>query len=193
MNAPPEPRAVVIGASAGAIDALSVILPALSEDYRLPIMIVVHLPPQHDSRLAQLLQSKCRLRVVEAQDKEPISAGFVYFAPPDYHLLVERDCRLSLSSEEPVHHSRPAIDVLFETAAEAYQAGLIGVILSGANWDGAAGLRKIVEEGGVALVQRPDLAYASRMPQSAIESCPEAKVLTLEEIANTLLTLGEEP
>ena len=190
---PSKESAIVMGASAGAVDALSTILPALPRDYPFPIMVVVHLPPRHESRLAELLQAKCELKIVEAQDKEPIQAGVVYLAPPDYHLLVEQDLRLSLSSEEPVHHSRPSIDVLFETAADAYHERLTGVILSGANWDGAAGLRKIFEAGGTALVQRPELAYASRMPQSAIEACPAAEVLTSEEIARYLLTLGTEP
>ena len=133
------PEAVVIGASAGALEALSSLLPALPSDYRLPILIVVHLPPDKTSLLAELLRARCAIRVREAEDKEPIEPGVVYFAPPDYHLLVEQDRRLSLSDDEPVLFSRPSIDVLFESAADAYGGGLIGVVLTGANSDGANG------------------------------------------------------
>ena len=152
------PEAVVIGASAGALEALSNLLPALPADYRLPILIVVHLPPDKTSLLAELLRARCAIRVREAEDKEPIEPGVAYFAPPDYHLLVEQDKRLSLSDDEPVLFSRPSIDVLFESAADAYGGGLIGVVLTGANSDGANGLRAVVEAGGVAVVQKPGSA-----------------------------------
>ncbi|WP_088251637.1 chemotaxis protein CheB [Fimbriiglobus ruber] len=180
-------EAVVVGASAGALEALSVLLPALPTDYPLPVLVVVHLPPDKKSVMAELLQQKCRVGVREAEDKEPIRAGIVYFAPPDYHLLVEPDRRLSLSSEEPVLYSRPSIDVLFETAADAYGPGLIGVVLTGANSDGSRGLRAVLSAGGTGLVQWPDLAYASAMPQAALDACPGARVLSLPEIATYLL------
>src|SRR6201991_418522 len=144
MNAG-EAEAVVIGASAGALEALSVILPALPATFRLPVFIVVHMPPNRQSVLAELFQRKCRLRVREAEDKERISGGTVYFAPPDYHLLVEMDKHLSLSSDEPVLYSRPSIDVLFESAADAYGPGLIAIVLTGANQAGAKGLRTVYE------------------------------------------------
>ena len=121
-------EAIVIGASAGAIQALSRILPALPEGYPIPVLVVVHIPADRSDLLASLFQAKCRLAVKEAEDKEPIRAGTIYFAPPDYHVLVEQDRRLSLSSDEPVSYSRPAVDVLFETAADAYGPGLIGDI-----------------------------------------------------------------
>ncbi|OWK46403.1 Chemotaxis response regulator protein-glutamate methylesterase CheB [Fimbriiglobus ruber] len=178
---------MVVGASAGALEALSVLLPALPTDYPLPVLVVVHLPPDKKSVMAELLQQKCRVGVREAEDKEPIRAGIVYFAPPDYHLLVEPDRRLSLSSEEPVLYSRPSIDVLFETAADAYGPGLIGVVLTGANSDGSRGLRAVLSAGGTGLVQWPDLAYASAMPQAALDACPGARVLSLPEIATYLL------
>ncbi|WP_406698003.1 chemotaxis protein CheB [Singulisphaera sp. Ch08] len=185
MNGP-RIEAVVIGASAGAVDALSVILPALPRDYPLPLMVVVHLPADKKSIMVDLFRAKCRLDVREADDKEPIRGATAYFAPPDYHLLVEPDRRLSLSSEEPVHYCRPSIDVLFETAVDAYGAGLLGIILTGANDDGARGLRAVHAAGGTALVQRPDLAYASIMPQAALDACPEARSVSLEEIATYL-------
>jgi two-component system chemotaxis response regulator CheB len=183
--------AVVVGASAGALEALSAILPSLPHEYPFPVFAVVHQPPDKDSILARLLGGKSRVRVREAEDKEPIEPGTVYLAPPDYHLLVERDGHLSLSSDEPVHFSRPSIDVLFESAADAYGAGLVGVVLSGANQDGARGLRAVAEAGGVALVQRPDTAFASMMPSAALEAVPSARSLTLSEIADYLIHVAE--
>jgi two-component system chemotaxis response regulator CheB len=178
--------AVVIGASAGALEALSEILPALPANYGRAVMVVVHQPPDRESILVELLNSKCRLEVREAEDKEPITAGTVYLAPPDYHLLVETDRRLSLSSEEPVNYSRPSIDLLFMTAADAYQSELIGVILTGANQDGAEGLRAVQLAGGLALVQRPDQAVSAEMPQAALVACPSAQALSLCELATFL-------
>ena len=184
------PEAVVIGASAGALEVLSSLLPALPSDYRLPILIVVHLPPDKTNLFAELLRARCAIRVREAEDKEPIEPGVVYFAPPDYHLLVEEDKRLSLSDDEPVLFSRPSIDVLFESAADAYAGGLIGVVLTGANSDGANGLKAVVEAGGVAVVQSPGSAYAVAMPEAAIAACPAARVLPVNEIAAYLREVG---
>lgn len=185
----PRPEAIVVGASAGALDVLSTILPQLPGDYPLPLMVVVHIPADKDSLLVQLMRAKCRMAVQEAEDKSPLHGGTIYFAPPDYHLLVERNQRLSLSSEEPVMYSRPSIDVLFESAADAYGAGLVGIILSGANSDGARGLQAIIEAGGTGLVQRPDLAHAAAMPQAALDACPQAQSLSEVEIAAYLLEM----
>lgn len=182
----PRAEAVAVGASAGALEALSALLPNLPADYPLPVFVVVHLPADRESLMAGLLQESCRLAVREAVDKETIAGGTVYIAPPDYHLLIEPDRRLSLSSEEPVLFSRPSIDVLFETAAEAYGSGLVGVVLTGANSDGAAGLRAVCKAGGVGLVQRPDTALAQAMPRAALEACPTASALSLREIAERL-------
>jgi two-component system chemotaxis response regulator CheB len=184
-------EAVVIGASAGAVEALSIILPALPRRYGLPVMVVVHMPPDRKSLLAELFQEKCDIRVVEAEDKEPLSGGAVYFAPPDYHLLVEADKSLSLSNEEPVLFSRPSVDVLFESAADAYGPNLIAVILTGANQDGAKGMKAVVDAGGMAIIQRPDEAYAAAMPEAAMTLCPTARVLPLKEIALSLRDLGK--
>lgn len=183
-------EAVVIGASAGALEAISTLLPALPKGYRLPIMIVVHLPPDKNSLLPELLQAQSVLPVHEVQDKEPIRAGHIYIAAPDYHLLVEPDRRLSLSSEEEVMFSRPSIDVLFETAAETFGPGLIGVVLSGANSDGAAGLKMIAAAGGTCLVQRPEDAYARAMPEAAMAAVPAATPLSLSELAHYLQQAG---
>jgi two-component system chemotaxis response regulator CheB len=176
-------EAVVIGASAGALEALSAILPFLPADYGLAVMIVVHIPPDKKSVLTELFRVKCDIEVLEAEDKEPISGGTGYFAPPDYHLLVEMDKSLSLSNDEPVFYSRPSLDVLFESAADAYGPSLIAIILTGANQDGAKGLKAVAEAGGMTIVQSPQGAYASEMPEAAIAACPEAQVLSLKEIA----------
>lgn len=182
-------KAVAIGASAGAVQALLHILPALPADYSLPVFIVVHVPSDRTNALVPLMQSKCRIEVKEAEDKEMITPGVVYFAPSDYHLLVEANGSLSLSSEELVNLSRPAIDVLLETAADAFGAGLLGVVLTGANDDGARGLRAIVAAGGVALVEDPEVAYVSAMPAAALRAVPTAQVMSLDGITEYLLSL----
>jgi two-component system, chemotaxis family, protein-glutamate methylesterase/glutaminase len=179
-------EAIVIGASAGALEALSSILPFLPVDYGLPVIIVVHVPPDKKSIMAELFQAKCGIEVHEAEDKEPIRGGTVYFAPPDYHLLVETDKSLSLSNDEPVLYSRPSLDVLFESAADAYGPGLIAVVLTGANQDGAKGLRAVAEAGGTAIVQSPEGAYAAAMPEAAIAEGPSARIMSLKEIATYL-------
>jgi two-component system chemotaxis response regulator CheB len=183
-------EAVAIGASAGAIQALLQILPALPEDYALPVLVVVHVPPGRRSELTTLFAAKCRVRVCEGEDKQPIEPGTVTFAPPDYHMLVEPGGTISLSADDPVFFSRPSIDVLFESAADAYGRGLVGVVLTGANEDGARGLRAVAEAGGVTLVQDPATAYARAMPQAALAACRKAKVLGLGGIVEALLAAG---
>ena len=185
-----RPQAIVIGSSAGALEALSSILPALPAGFTLPVIGVVHLPSDRRSILSELLQRKCLVQVREAEDKEPIEVGTVYLAPPDYHLLVETDKSLSLSSDEPVLFSRPSIDVLFESAADAYGCGLTGIVLTGANQDGAKGLRAVVAAGGAAIVQNPRGAFAAAMPEAAIEMCPSAQILSLDAIAHYLQEIG---
>lgn len=185
-----EHRAVAIGASAGAIQALLQILPALPEDYALPVLVVVHVPPGRRSELTTLFAAKCRVRVCEGEDKQPIEPGTVTFAPPDYHMLVEPGGTISLSADDPVFFSRPSIDVLFESAADAYGRGLVGVVLTGANEDGARGLRAVAEAGGVTFVQDPATAYARAMPQAALAACRKAKVLALGGIVEALLAAG---
>jgi two-component system, chemotaxis family, protein-glutamate methylesterase/glutaminase len=185
----PRLAAIVIGASAGAVEALSRILPALPAGFALPVLLVVHIPSDRENLLIELFRPQCRVAVKEAEDKEHIRPGTVYVAPPDYHLLVERDGRLSLSSEEPVLFSRPSIDLLFESAADAYGSGLAGVILTGASRDGANGLRAVCEAGGVALVQDPASAQSPVMPRAALEACPDARVCTLEQVASFLTEL----
>jgi two-component system chemotaxis response regulator CheB len=180
------PKAVVIGASAGAVEALLTILPDLPKDFPLPVFIVVHVPPDRRNVLAPLLEDRCQVTVKEAEDKETVMGGVVYIAPSDYHLLVEEDFSISLSSDELVNYSRPAIDVLFESAADAYGPGLMGVILTGANQDGAAGLTAVAKAGGFAVVEDPAGAIAPQMPGFALAACPAAKVVALKNIASSL-------
>jgi two-component system chemotaxis response regulator CheB len=186
---PENPAAVVIGVSAGAVESLLVILPALPEGYPLSVLVVVHVPPDRRSLLPALFAERCLLKVKEAEDKEPALPGVIYFAPADYHLLIEPDFTLSLSNDEPVHYSRPAIDVLFQSAADAYGDALIGAVLTGASRDGADGLQAIAAAGGLALVQDPATAEVATMPLAALEACPNARILSLPEIA-ALLAAG---
>ncbi|HEU4535771.1 MAG TPA: chemotaxis protein CheB [Polyangiaceae bacterium] len=190
LTPPRPPAAIVVGASAGAVAALLRILPALPAGFPAPVLVVVHLPASRPSLLAELFASRCALRVVEAEDKVRPEAGAVYFAPPDYHLLVEPDGRLSLSVDDPVNFSRPSIDVLFESAAQAHGAALVGVVLTGASGDGARGLAAVRRAGGRALVQTPREAFATAMPIAALRSVPDALVLPLDEIALALAALG---
>ncbi|MBL8555986.1 MAG: chemotaxis protein CheB [Phenylobacterium sp.] len=183
-------KAIAIGGSAGAVQALLKILPALPADYPYPVLIVVHVPPGRDNALVPLFQTRSRVAVKEAEDKEPALPGFVYFAPADYHLLAEADGTLSLSSEEPVNMSRPAIDVLFESAADAFGPRLTAIVLTGANHDGAEGLRAVVDAGGEAVVEDPADAYAPAMPEAALKACAGAARMSLEAIADHLLKLG---
>jgi len=187
---PPPIKAVVIGASAGAVQALQVILTRLPAGYPLPVLVVVHVPSDRSNVLLPLFQARCQIRVKEAEDKEPLVGGVIYFAPSDYHLLVEADGALALSTDEAVNYSRPSIDVLFESAADTYGQGLVGVILTGANNDGAAGLRAVVEAGGAAIVEDPAQAYASAMPHAALDAVSTAKIMNLDAIASYLSSLG---
>ena len=181
--------AVVIGASAGGVEAVSRLLVGVPAGARASVFIVLHLPRERPSLLASVFQSKCGLPVHEAEDKEPVQPGHVYVAPPDYHLLLDEGPCLALSSDEPVNYSRPAIDVLFESAADIYGARLLGVILTGGNQDGAAGLAAVLRAGGRAMVQQPDSALVSLMPASALARSPASEVLGLDDIARLLGTL----
>jgi two-component system chemotaxis response regulator CheB len=170
---------VAIGASAGAVQALMTLLPALPADYPLPVLIVVHVPPDRNNALVGLFQGRCTVGVKEAEDKERLQPGMVYFAPSDYHLLVEADGSLSLSLDDLVNHSRPAIDVLLESAADAFGPALVAAVLTGANHDGAQGLKAVCEAGGRALVQDPATAEVATMPLEALAACPSATPMTL--------------
>lgn len=170
MNAlPVKYKAIVIGTSAGGLIALSAILQQLPADYPIPLVIVQHRTKDQKTLLEEVLQQKSKLNVVQAEEKEKIKPGFVFMAPPDYHLLIESDYSFSLSAEDPVHFSRPSIDVLFESAADAYKETLIGIILTGSNADGAAGIAAINNQGGLTIAQDPSEARFAEMPRAAIK------------------------
>lgn len=193
FDQPPANRsveAIVIGASAGGVEALSVLLPALPADLRVPVLIVLHLPRDRPSQLVEIFAPKCALSVQEAEDKAPAVPGTVYFAPPDYHLLLDAGPSLALSADEPVHFSRPSIDVLFESAADVYGETLVAIILTGASQDGALGLDAVRKAGGCTIVQQPDTAQAPLMIEAALARGPVDFVLPLEAIADLLRTLN---
>lgn len=182
-------EAVVIGASAGGVTALLTLLTGLPETFRLPIVAVLHLPEDRDSLLVEIFQHRLPIGVREAADKESIAPATLYFAAPGYHLLVEVDRTFSLSCEAPVHYSRPSIDVLMASAADAYGASLAGILLTGANFDGAAGLAKIRQQGGLTVVQDPAEAEVATMPEAAIRKLRPNFILTLDGIRSLLLKL----
>jgi two-component system chemotaxis response regulator CheB len=181
---------VVVGASAGGVEALSVILPALPDDTRAAVFVVLHLPRDRPSLLVDIFGRKCALNVREAEDKEPVDPGTVYFAPNNYHLLLERGPQLALSVDDLVHHSRPSIDVLFESAADVYRNRLLGILLTGANEDGALGLAAIHGAGGITVVQDPATAHSRQMVAAALRLRTPDHVLPLQGIASLLATLG---
>ena len=174
--------AVVLGASAGGVEVLSALFPKLPLGCSLSFMIVMHIPRERPSLLPEVFATRCVLPVREAEDKERVQPGTVYFAPPDYHLLVDRGPELALSDDEPVHFSRPSIDVLFESAADIYRERLLGVILTGANRDGASGLAAVGRAGGRTVVQEPSSAMAPFLPEAALLEGPVDAVLSLSEL-----------
>jgi len=177
-----------MGASAGGMEALTTVLSALPDGFPRPVVVVQHLSPRHDSDLAGFFAQRARIPVKEAEDKETIQPAHVYFASPNYHLLVEPDETFSLSIDEPVHFARPSIDVLFETAARAWTSHLIGVLLTGSNHDGAQGMAAIKRYGGLTIAQDPKTAAYPVMPQAAIDAGAADRVLALEEIGSFLAT-----
>jgi two-component system chemotaxis response regulator CheB len=183
-------EAVVIGVSAGGMNALSTVLSRLPADFGLPVIIVQHMDPHSRDYLPNHLDRKCTITVKEAEDKEKIRSGVAYIAPPNYHLLLEEDRTFSLSVDDVVNFSRPSIDVMFETAADVYNRKLVGVVLTGANADGSKGLKKIKAMGGMAIVQDPMTAYVDVMPKAAIAITKVDHVLPLEEIAVLLTELS---
>ncbi|MBU1262567.1 chemotaxis protein CheB [bacterium] len=205
-------KIIVIGASKGGLQALKTVLSALPAEFPLPVVVSQHREKEADESLSQLLQKVSALTVVEAEDKQPILPGQIYLAPGNYHLLIEADsrqsavsskqeksplppascllptshCHFALSTAEPVEYSRPSIDMLFESAAEVYGEGVIAVILTGMNKDGAQGLAAVKQAGGMAIVQDPRTAEASSMPKAAIAATVVDKILPLEEIGHFL-------
>jgi two-component system chemotaxis response regulator CheB len=195
--------AAVIGASAGGVEVLSLLLPRLPAACSASLFVVIHIPRERPSLLPELFAERCAICVKEAEDKEPVRAGTVYFAPPDYHLLIDRELRtepssgdpvathdrrpghdltVALSSDNPVHFSRPSIDVLFESAADAYGERLLGLILTGANEDGAAGLGAVRRARGRTVVQDPSSAAMPALPEAALRGGGADFLLSLEQL-----------
>jgi two-component system chemotaxis response regulator CheB len=182
-------EALAFGASAGGVDALLTLLPALPAATDAAFFVVLHVPRSQPSSLVEIFSHKCALPVVEAEDKLPIASGTVHVAPPDYHLLVDGGPALALSADDPVNYSRPSIDVLFESAADEYGPRLAAVLLTGANADGAAGLAAVRAAGGITIAQEPATAYAATMPAAAIARGVVDVVLPLAGIVELLRTL----
>lgn len=189
MSTEKKYKAIVIGASAGGLFALSTILEKLPFDYPLPIVVAQHRSKDPGDLLEEVLQSKSKIKIKQADEKEKIEGGYVYVAPPDYHLLVESNKTFSLTSDELVRFSRPSIDVLFETAARVYKDTLIGIILTGANNDGASGIEAVKQYGGLTIAQKPDDALFPFMPAASIETKKIKHIWTLSEIQGFLLKI----
>lgn len=185
-------RAGVLGASAGGQAALRRVLGALPADFPAPLLVVQHRAPQGGEYMIRDLDEAAALAVKEADEKEPVRPGVVYVAPANYHLLVEADGRLSLSVGPRVRFARPSIDVLFESAADAWGPRLVAAVLTGANRDGGAGLRRVADRGGVSLVQDPAAAESAAMPRAALAAVPESRVLPLRAIGPFLSQLFQE-
>jgi two-component system chemotaxis response regulator CheB len=179
---PTKCSVVVIGGSTGSIDVLISLLPALSPPLSFALIIVVHRKNTADSTLADLLATKTSLLVREVEDKDILTPGVIYIAPADYHLLLEQDGTFSLDDSEKVHFSRPSIDVTFESVADVYGSGAVGILLSGANSDGSQGLKAIRQAGGVIAAQEPTTAQVAFMPQQAIQNIPVDLVFTIGEL-----------
>ncbi|KAB0494244.1 chemotaxis protein CheB [Pseudomonas vancouverensis] len=185
----PAIEAIVIGASAGGVEALLNLLGPLREGFALPIIVVLHLPDERRSQLAEVFSRRVAMPVYEASDKTPVEAGTLYFAAPGYHLSVEHDRSFSLSLEPRVHHSRPAIDYLFESAADVYGDALAAVLLTGANHDGARGLAQVKQHGGLTIVQDPQEAQVATMPRAALNLHQPDHILPLGGIGRLLVEL----
>ncbi|MGQ7871204.1 chemotaxis protein CheB [Sunxiuqinia sp. sy24] len=183
-------KAIVIGTSYGGLEALKVILPRLEKGFPLPVIIVLHIGDHNNDVFIRLLNELCPLHVKEAESNEPILPGQVYFAPPNYHLLIEDDLMFSLSTDEKLNYSRPSIDILFESAAWAYKRELIAVILTGANSDGANGMKTIKSFGGKTVIQNPCHAISPIMPRFALKIAKPEIRLDLEDIADKLIELA---
>lgn len=185
--------AVVFGTSAGGVDALGRLLPALDDASAVAACVVIHLPRERPSLMVDIFSRRCRRPVREAVDKAPIEPGVTYFAPPDYHLLVDDGPTLALSVDPPVHHSRPSIDVLFESAAQVYQTRLLAVLLTGASADGSQGLAAVRRAGGLVAIQDPDDAEAPAMVRAGLERVVPDFLLPLDAMAELLASLVRRP
>lgn len=182
-------KIVVMGASAGGFAAFGKVLSALPGSFDAPIVITQHQEPSANDFFSHYLNDTCQLTVKEAVGGEPLLVGHVYVSPPNYHVLVERDATLTLSADEPVNFSRPSIDVLFESAADSFGERVIGILMTGASKDGAAGLKRIKEKKGLTIAQDPDSAESPFMPRSAIELSYPDYIVHLSKLPDILIGL----
>lgn len=182
-------RIILIGCSSGGIGALSFIIGRLPVDYPFPLVVAQHRAKDEQKLLEEVLQTKTKLRVRQADEKEYITSGHIYLAPPGYHLLIERDLSFSLASDEPVNYSRPSIDVLFQSAAEVLKERAVGIMLTGANKDGANGIIAIRNMGGVTIAEDPQEAAFPYMPKASIATGKIDHVMGLEKIVKFLLEM----
>ena len=185
-------EAIVIGVSSGGLNAMKVMFSLLPKDFKTPIIIVQHISARSDNQWIMRLNNSTNLCIKEADEKEKIENRKVYFAPPNYHLLIEKNKTLSLTIDERVNYARPSIDVLFESAAEAYRNKLIGVVLTGSNNDGTNGIKRIQECGGLTIIQDPDTAESSYMPASAMAAIKPDYILPLEDITKLLIKIDKQ-
>ncbi|HIG44656.1 MAG: chemotaxis protein CheB [bacterium] len=183
-------KAVVIGTSAGGIGALSRLLAYLPDAFSFSVIIVLHVSPESRGRQVEYFDFKFDCSLHNAEDKEPIRPGCVYFAPPNYHLLIESDTTFSLSVDEKVQYSRPSIDVLFESAAHVWGHDLAGIVLTGSNADGAYGLQVVKEHGGLAVVEDPAKSEFPTMPQASLSAGEVDYILSLDQIGKLLAEGG---
>lgn len=182
---------IVVGTSWGGLSALRTLIGGLPPGLAVPVVVVQHRHRQSDSLLSTLLQERTSLNVCEVEDKAPVVPGNVYIAPADYHLLVDGGS-FALTLDAPVRYSRPSIDVTFQSAADSFGARVVGVVLTGANADGSVGLRRVVDRGGLAVVQDPSGAESPTMPAAALRAVPQARVLPLDQIAPFLGSLAAD-
>ncbi len=180
---------IVIGGSWGGLQASLSILSGLPAGFKIPVILVLHRLKNYESDLAGVYKNKLALNVMEIEEKEKISGNYVYIAPSNYHVLIEKDQTFSLDVSEYENYSRPSIDVTFTSAAEVYGAGTAGILLSGASRDGSKGLKNIKENGGLSIVQDPEEAEVDTMPRSAIDIVPDCSVMNLKSIQEFLLSI----
>jgi|SRR5665647_773274 len=185
-------EAIVIGVSSGGMNAMKVIFSLLPKGFSIPVIIVQHVSAHSNNQWIKLLNDKSNLYIKEADEKEKIENGTIYIAPANYHLMIEKNKTFSLTIDERVNYARPSIDVLFESAAEVYKDKLIGVILTGSNADGTAGLKRIKEYGGLTIVQDPATAESNYMPASAIAAIKPDYILSLVDITDLLIKFDKQ-
>ncbi len=186
-------EAIVMGVSSGGLNAMKILFSLLPVNFGPPIILVQHISARSDNQWINLLKGKTNLHIKEADEKEKIETGYIYVAPPNYHLMIEKNKTFSLTIDERVNFARPSIDVMFESAAEAYRDKLIGIVLTGSNNDGTKGIKRIQDYGGLTIVQDPQTAESPYMPASAIAAIKPDYILNLEDIIKLLLKITRVP